>query len=155
MLKVAFPSFKISKFSGVEFPQNPQQVSVSGSCLLAPSRYKIRSAVPVSSRFYHPVRSQDTTLFISHQGFIRPRGLFVLDHVMRGKAMMISVGFGVLEMAFQNRGRITHSNISTKNAIWSFNGCPEKCITTPPTETSRVDNSTELYRLCQESVKIT
>ena len=35
MLKVAFPSFKISKFSSGEFPQNPLQVSVSGACLLA------------------------------------------------------------------------------------------------------------------------
>ena len=52
MLKVAFPSFKISKFSGGELPQNPLQVSVSGACLLArpsspppPPKYKIRSAV--------------------------------------------------------------------------------------------------------------
>ena len=36
MLKVAFPSFKISKFSGGEFPQNPLQVSISCACLLAP-----------------------------------------------------------------------------------------------------------------------
>ena len=36
MLKVAFPSFKISKFSGGEFPQNPLQVSISCACSLAP-----------------------------------------------------------------------------------------------------------------------
>ena len=34
MLKVAFPSFKISKFCNGEFPQNPPQVSVSGACFL-------------------------------------------------------------------------------------------------------------------------
>ena len=36
MLKVAFLSFKISKFSGGTFPQNPLQVSVSGACLIVP-----------------------------------------------------------------------------------------------------------------------
>ena len=56
MLKVAFPSFKISKFSGRELPQNPLPVSVSGTCLLSPPppQYKIHSAVPVSrSREIH------------------------------------------------------------------------------------------------------
>ena len=32
MLKVAFPSFKTSKFFGREFPQNPLHVSPSGAC---------------------------------------------------------------------------------------------------------------------------
>ena len=54
MLEVAFPSFKNSKLSGEEFPQNTLQVSVSGACLLAPPppQYKIRSAVPVQYLTY-------------------------------------------------------------------------------------------------------
>ena len=50
MLKETFPSFKISNFSGGEIPQNPQQATVPGACLLAPPppQYKILSAVPDS-----------------------------------------------------------------------------------------------------------
>ena len=46
MLKVAFPSFKISNFSGGEFPQTPLQVSDSGACLLAPASPTTKYAPP-------------------------------------------------------------------------------------------------------------
>ena len=34
MMKVALPSVKISKFSSVEFPQNPLEISFSGACFV-------------------------------------------------------------------------------------------------------------------------
>ena len=50
--KNTLASFKISKISGREFPQNPLQVSVSGAGLLAPltpppPQHKMHSAIPV------------------------------------------------------------------------------------------------------------
>ena len=55
MLKVAFPSFKISKFSSGEFPQNPLQVSVSGACLLAtPPPPPPPFLAPIQNMLRHP-----------------------------------------------------------------------------------------------------
>ena len=46
--KIAFPSFKISKFSGGEFPQNPYNLACPALACL-PLQHKIRSTVPGTS----------------------------------------------------------------------------------------------------------
>ena len=63
MLKVAFPSFKISKFSGREFLQNPVQVSVSGACLLGPP-----PPPPLNAKYVPPSLNiqENPKLFWSH-----------------------------------------------------------------------------------------
>ena len=47
-MKVAFPSFKILKFSGGGFPQTPPYTLAPSPLACEPPQFKIRSAIPVN-----------------------------------------------------------------------------------------------------------